>query len=271
MVSVGGVSAMVSRSASGSRLIAAKVSARSLNSCPWTSATGATSAAAAASAGTRLRSSLRGLDRLRMTGSSRAKKGLSAPIVVLMSSPRPANASPNPSRAWRAATRVRGENIDSTSSSSGDSELALRRGTVSPAWNVLLAPAGDHLDVLEPERGAGPHAEARVDRQRLDLLVELEVQQRRSSAPCRSPCAARSWMPSTTPTRKPPARTSLPLTSLAALGTSALQLVGGHERQPLVRVVGDEDRDDRDEHGRGADQDRAGNELWAALPHGPSR
>ena len=66
--SVGGVSAIVSCSARGSRSIAANVSASSPNRRAWTSATGATSEAAAASAGTRLRNSLRRLERLRITG-----------------------------------------------------------------------------------------------------------------------------------------------------------------------------------------------------------
>ena len=43
-------------------------------------------------------------------------------------------------------------------------------------------------------------------------------------------------MSSTTPTRKPPARTSLPFTSLAAFGSSALSLYVGTNGRPWLAL-----------------------------------
>ena len=116
--------------------MAANVSARSPNSWACTSATGAASAAAAASAGTRLRSSLFGLDRLRITGPRCTRNGRSSRIVSLIWLPRPANESPKPISVFWASERVRGANVDSTSSSSGAAATALCSGIVAPASNV---------------------------------------------------------------------------------------------------------------------------------------
>ena len=55
---------------------------------------------------------------------------------------------------------------------------------------------------------------------------------------------------------------------LRAVWYLGVELVGGHERQALVRAVGDEDRDDRDQHGHCPDQDGAGGQLSAGFPHG---
>jgi hypothetical protein len=53
---------------------------------------------------------------------------------MLMAGPRPAMESPKPSSDLRASSRVRGANVDSTSSSSGAFSLARESGIVSPSW-----------------------------------------------------------------------------------------------------------------------------------------
>ena len=76
---------------------------------------------------------------------------------------------------------------------------------------------------------------------------------------------------STTPTRKPPIRTSLPTHEVRGVRQLGLEVVGGHERQAAVRVVGEEHGDDHHEHGERADQHRAARDrCLAAAPAHPS-
>ena len=78
------------------------------------------------------------------------------------------------------------------------------------------------LDVLQAERRARPDRQLGVARQRLDRLVELHADHR-DGAPVVRLAHGRADL-STTPTRKPPIRTSLPTTRLAPPGISAFTL-----------------------------------------------
>ena len=60
--------------------------------------------------------------------------GSSSRIVMLIAGPRPAIESPKPSSDLRASSRVRGANVERTSSSSGAFWLARDSGIVSPFW-----------------------------------------------------------------------------------------------------------------------------------------
>ena len=63
-------------------------------------------------------------------------------------------------------------------------------------------------------------------------------------------------MSSTRPMRAPPSRISLPGSRFAPLETRNFSCRRRHERQAVVRVVGEEDRDHGDERGHGPDEDR---------------
>ena len=77
---------------------------------------------------------------------------------------------------------------------------------------------------------------------------------------------------STTPMRKPPSRTSLPLTRLAPFVDLHVELPGRDEGQAVVGVVGEEDRDDHDERGDRPDEHGVGDDrLVAAASHGARR
>ena len=89
------------------------------------------------------------------------------------------------------------------------------------------------------------------------------------SAPVWAVCCADSFttgsIDSTMPTRVPPIRISLLLPRRAAFGTSTETRVDGHERQSVVRVVGEEDGDDHDQRRDRPDHRRRGCErgCWA--------
>jgi hypothetical protein len=63
----------------------------------------------------------------------------------------------------------------------------------------------------------------------------------------------------TTPTRVPAIRTWL-----EGLGERDFDVVGGHERKPVVGVIGQKHGDDHDQRRDGPDQERAGGEGVAA-------
>ena len=157
---------------------AAKVSAMSANSCAWTSATGATSPRAAPSAGNRSRSSLRGLDRLRMTGVRCARNGRSClDRLVDVGAAAGEARRRSPAAPSGVLTRVAGWNVESTSSSSGAGGVALRSGMVSPASKVCSERPGSSSTYLSPSAERGRTLTVRVHRERLDVLVELELEQ----------------------------------------------------------------------------------------------
>ena len=143
-------------------------------------------------------------------------------MVVLIAGPRPAIEFPKPWSDVRASARVSGGKLESTSSSSGAFGVAFLIGIVSPSWKVLAGAAGDQLHVLQAECGARPHRQRRIHRQRLDRLVELEVEHGDGALLAVHDCTRSLLMSLTMPTRKPPARTSLPFTSFAPFGTWAL-------------------------------------------------
>jgi hypothetical protein len=116
------------------RAKAAKVVSRSANSCPWISATGATSAAVAERDETKLESPVFGSARFRITGVSCSTSGLSWPIAAFRSTPRPARAFPNSSRFVWIATRVGSSNMLKTWSISTGSGRAEVTGMVDPGW-----------------------------------------------------------------------------------------------------------------------------------------
>ena len=79
-------------------------------------------------------------------------------------------------------------------------------------------------------------------------------------------------MSSTTPMRAPPSRISLPGSRFAPLETRNFSCVVGHERQALVRVVGEEDRDHDDERGHGPHEDRVRDDgSCPATPQVPAK
>ena len=82
------------------------------NSCAWTSATGATWAAAPPSWRKKLSRSVSGSASVLITGTRLLNSGLSASIAVLSDWPRPAKASPKPSVAARALSRVSSSNSE---------------------------------------------------------------------------------------------------------------------------------------------------------------
>ena len=165
-----------------------------------------------------MRSSLFGLDRLRITGSRWTSNGRSSRIVSLIWLPRPANESPKPISVFWASERVRGANVDSTSSSSGAAATALRSGTVAPVSNVRRERPGISSTYLRPsaERGRTP---TRVSTESGSMSLSSFSSSRATDRSRPSTVRRTAVMSSTTPTRKPPARTSLPGTSLAPLGS----------------------------------------------------
>ena len=270
--SVGGVSSIVCWSAAGSRLSAAKVSARSPNSWACTSATGAT-------CGRRRAERREQVAQLAVAGSTGcASPGSGAPgtgrswrIVSLMSAPRPANESPKPISAFWASGACAGRRWTARPRARARAATALRSGTVAPSSNVRSERPGSSSTYLRPSAERGPHAEARVDRERLDVLVQLQLELGDASAPGRRP-APDTVMSSTAPDAEAAGPHLVAGDELGAVGDLGVELVGRDERQALIGVVGDEDRDDRHEHGHGPDQDRAGGELSAgASLMAPSR
>jgi hypothetical protein len=139
---------------------------------------------------------------------------------VLIAGPRPAIELPNPSSDLRASVRVSGGKVDSTSSSSGALVVAFLIGIVSPSWNVLRARPGISSTYFRPSAERG-----RTDRVESTASGSIDLSSLRSStAIARSSPFTRTrslLMSFTIPTRKPPARTSLPCTSLAPFGTWA--------------------------------------------------
>ena len=147
-------------------------------------------------------------------------KGSSSPIVVLMAGPRPAIELPKPWSDLRASARVSGGKLESTSSSSGAFGVAFLIGIVSPSWNVFSARPGISSTYLRPsaERGRTDRVESTASGS-----IALSSLRSRTAITRSSPfTVTRALLISLTmPTRKPPARTSLPFTSLAPFGTWA--------------------------------------------------
>ena len=194
----------------------------SVNSAACVSATGATCAAAPPSSTKKRSSSVSGSDRLSMTGVSERRNGFSASIDEFSAVPRPAKASPKPSVAPWIAGRVSRSKVEKTSSYSSGSD-ARATGTVSPSFQVASASPGISSTYLRPSAERG-RTLTRVSRASgsicLSRLRWATAMLRRSPSTVATPGS----MSSTTPTRKPPTRTSLPGTSFAPEGSSVFSL-----------------------------------------------
>ena len=160
-----------------------------------------------------------GLEIVRITRSRRGSSGSSAPIASFRSGPRPARALPNSSRFFLTASRVGSSKVLNTSSISTGSGRAARSGISAPSTKVssevprtiwtYLRPSAERARMMIVESSGSPST---------DLSSFSE------SAAVVEPFP---WeiglISSTTPTRTPPIRTSLPGTSASALGTWAVR------------------------------------------------
>jgi hypothetical protein len=130
----------------------------------------------------------------------------------------------------------------------------------------LAGLAAHELDVLQAERRARADADGRVGRDRRRGLVEAQRQ-------LRAPVAAGNRLD-----LRHLADAEAALADLVAddeaggVGRVDLHLEGRHERQSAVGLVGEQHRDEDDEHGDRPDEDGVGRDGWrAAASHGPSR
>jgi hypothetical protein len=148
-----------------------------------------------------------------------------------------------------------------------DVRLRRRHGQSAVLRDLLPAGARHELEVLQPERRARADGDLAVVAQ-LQALVEAHVEDR--ERPARAGLRGDRL-------HDPHALAADP--DLVVLGQprgvrhERLDLVGGHERQPLVGVVGEEDGHEGHEHGDRPDQDRARDEAGCpgSRPHLPSR
>ena len=177
------------------------------------------------------------------------------------SAPRPARPSPKPFSDRCEPVRVGSSNMLKHLVDLDRLGRGLRERHDRAGREARLGAAGRQLHVLEAERRARAHEEGRVDRQRLEVLVELQLEPRRVASPSSLRHRRRSRRSRRRARRRCAPR--CPRTRLAAFGSSRLQVVGGHERQAGVGVVGEEDRDDRDQQRHRADQHRAARRVDA--------
>ena len=190
------------------------------NSAAWVSATGAVWATVAPSWRKNWSRPVFGFARSVITGRRLLKNGLKAPMASFSDWPRPAKASPKPAVAVRELPRVGVSNVAKMSSSSRLS-LDCLSASVEPASISVFPLPGTISTNLRPSAERG--------RTLISLSVAsgeavLSIFSERTATDCRFPFASTTcgWMSSTTPTRKPPMRTSLPATSLAPVGIWAL-------------------------------------------------
>ena len=142
----------------------------------------------------------------------------------------------------------------------------LRDGDRRPVGPLPAGVPERHVEVLLADRGLQPDREAAVDRQPLHRLVEGQVEHRDRLAAPGPPRADARHRPDQRATH----------VNLAAAGQLFgvahlhVQVVAGHERQPVVRLEGEHDRDDRDQHRQRADQQRP-REWVCGAPAGVQR
>ena len=242
-----------------------------VNRTAWTSDTGATWAAVRPIWTKNWSSSVESSLSVSITVVRLPKNSGSSPSATLIDWPRPASASPKPVSAARESSRVSWSKVFRKSSNSTGSP-AFASGIVSPGANVDSAAPGRQLDVLQAER------RARSD-------DHLGVGRRAARRPCRGSCRRRrptGWSPpsstvrgvisSTVPDPEAAHADLVPDHQVGPRRELRLQVVGGHERQALVRVVGEEDRHHDDQHRDRADQHRARDDGGcSATGHGPRR
>ena len=178
--------------------------------------------------------------------------------------PRPARAFPNSVRlAWIAA-RVGSSKVLKTWSISTGSGVAALSGIVEPGSKPSS----------ESPRWISRYLRPSAERERT-ITVESTGSGSRSWFSSMSTSALTEpssfWTGSMVviaPTRMPPIADLVAGHHGVGVGDLGRELVGRDEGQALVRLVGEEDGDDDDEHGDGADQGRAGGEAAGApAPH----
>ena len=190
--SVGGVSSIVSRSACGSRPIAAKVVAILPNQRACTRATGA-------ACGRRRPEAREEVAQLGLrVGEVAHHRQQVARERLELADRRVDRGAATGDRVAEALERLAGirarlgrEAREHVLELGRVRRRVLDRDRVAVLERLLCA-AGDQLHVLEAERGARAHRQGRVHRQRLDRLVELEVEDRDRPAPRRSRSPGRS-------------------------------------------------------------------------------
>ena len=247
---------------------AVNVMSRFTNRSACVCAAGRTMRAARASAGKKRRSRVRASARFVATGwrllSSRGARSIAVVEVEAAAGDPVAEAD---QRVARALAGPQVERVEHLVDVHGHRRrLGERdRGAGAVAHAGL---AGRDLDVLEAERGARAHDQPRVHRQRLDRLVELHVDGRVGLARARA-CGL-DVVDHADP--EAPDAHLVALHELVGVRELGAQVVGRHERQAAVRVVGEEDRHHDDEHGQGSDEDRAAGHARdsASLLHRPS-
>ena len=227
MSSVPGALEIVSCSARLSREIAANVSAIVVNRRAFVFDTGATTRAASSSSEKKPWMSVFGSARFAMTEVRRSSSSGSRPIASLRSAPRPLRASPKPTRLSPAAWRVGASNIPSTWSSSTGMRV-WRCGSVAPSASVRRETPRSSSTYFRPSAERGRTVTCESAGTAPSLRSSFSV----SCAPTLPPGSATGCIPETTPTRKPPERTSLPGTRFAPLARSTLSCVVGTNGRP---------------------------------------
>ena len=242
------------RSASGSRATASQVSAIVVNRRALVLEIGATMRAASPSS-------------LKKLGSSRPRVGEVARdgLEVAEQARRLLDRAPDGGAAagervaealqvlLAGAARVFSSNILKTSSRSTLTSVCSSGDRVAVAERRLRVALGE-LEVLEAERRARADAPARVLGDLADRLVELELE---LGADAAGRQLDRLHVLDDADAEAAGADL-VALDQVLAVGEADLQRRRRHERQAVVGVVGEEDRDDDHEHGDRAHEDRVG-------------
>ena len=140
-------------------------------------------------------------------------------------------------------------------------------GTVSPLANASSLPPSISSRYFRPSAERGRIRNVESLRHVADALVELEVELGDDLAVL---LAHRAHVVD----HADAAAAGADLVAgheVGAVGHAHLQRRRRHERQALVGVVGQEDRDDHDEDRHAADEDGVGCDAGSGLPHGASR
>ena len=183
------------------------------------SATGATVAERSSSASQKPPKSVPGATSVRRTGWPCSARLRRAPKAALICGPRPAKALPKPALLRWIAVRVFSSNMLKNWSMSTGSGRAAESGIVSPASSPSAESPGTICRYFRPSGDLGRMIIVESAGIGSALLSSL-----RSSSAATAPLPNWTGFTSlTTPTREPPIRTSLPLTSALAFGTRALR------------------------------------------------
>ncbi len=260
---VGGDSEIVSWIDGATRASAVKVVSRSTNSCAWVSATGATSRAVAASALTNWARPVSGAARFlahRLEVLEHARQ-----LAQRLVQRRPASGERVAELEQVLLDRDPGRGVERAQHLVDLDRLRMRvADRHDRAGRVALVGAAlIDLQVLEPERRAGADDEGRVDRELLDVLVELQVE-----AGADVPVLALLRLDRLD--HADPDAADADLVGghqQVGVGDHGRDPVGGDERKAVVGVVGEEDGEDDHHHGDRADHRRARRQRCAPAPH----